>query len=162
MNTSQAHRLKRLRSFSRLLDSAIPLPGGYRIGLDGLLGLIPGFGDAAGGVAASYIIIEAAYLGASRATLLHMLFNVLLEAMVGLIPVLGDLFDFVWKANEKNLSLLEKQLQSPRPESSPEHRLKSTVLITLLVLLAVIFTMAYLGIIFLFRLITALRGNGFV
>ncbi len=151
--------MKRLRSLSKLLDSAIPLPGGYRIGLDGLVGLIPGIGDVAGGVASSYIIIESARLGATTTTLLRMVFNVLLETFIGIIPFVGDLFDFVWKANEKNMDLMEKQLHSAPPQTSPEHRLKVTVIIILVILFAGIIALAYLGFLLLFRVITALHGG---
>jgi hypothetical protein len=142
------------------LDSIIPLPGGYRIGIDGLLGLIPGIGDIAGGVASSYIIIESARLGASTTTLLRMVFNVLVESIIGLIPFLGDLFDFIWKANEKNTALMEKQLHEPQPPNSPEYRLKVTVVIIILVLFLSIVVLAYLGFMILIRLIEALRGTG--
>jgi hypothetical protein len=155
--TSSADRLKRLRSLSRLLDSAIPLPGGYRIGLDGLIGLIPGIGDVAGGVASSYIIIESARLGASTSTLLRMVYNVLLESIIGLIPVFGDLFDFAWKANEKNMALLDKQLNAAPPKSSPEHRLKLTVFIIVFLLIAGLIALVYLSLMLFFRLIAALR-----
>jgi hypothetical protein len=155
---SSARRIKRLRSLSRLLDSAIPLPGGYRIGLDGLIGLIPGIGDVAGGVASSYIIIESARLGASIPTLLRMVFNVLLESIIGLIPIFGDLFDFVWKANEKNMALMDKQFNSAQPKnSSPEHRLKLTVFIIIFFLISGLIALAYLAVMLLFVLIAALR-----
>jgi hypothetical protein len=155
---SSARRIKRLRSLSRLLDSAIPLPGGYRIGLDGLIGLIPGIGDVAGGVASSYIIIESARLGASIPTLLRMVFNVLLESIIGLIPIFGDLFDFVWKANEKNMALMDKQFNSAQPKnSSPEHRLKLTVFIIIFFLISGLIALAYLAVMLLFVLVAALR-----
>lgn len=153
-------RLKRLRALSRLLDSAFTLPGGYRIGLDGIIGLIPGFGDIAGSIASSYIIIESARLGASTATLLRMVMNVLVESLVGLIPFLGDLFDIVWKANEKNMALMEKQLAAAPPASSPETRLKAAVFIVLFLMLAGVAAIAYLGFTLLLRLIAALQGAG--
>ncbi|MGB3221669.1 MAG: DUF4112 domain-containing protein [Desulforhopalus sp.] len=155
--TSQSHRIKRLRSLSRLMDSAIPLPGGYRIGLDGLIGLIPGIGDVAGGIASSYIIIESARLGASIPTLLRMVFNVLLESIIGLIPIFGDLFDFAWKANERNMILMDKQLNSARPRSNPEHRLKITVFIIIFLLISGLIALAYLSLMLLFRLAAALH-----
>ena len=154
-----SERVRRLRSLSRLLDSSIPLPGGFRIGLDGLIGLIPGFGDLAGGVASSYIIIEAARLGATTSTLLRMVFNVLLETLIGLIPFVGDLFDFIWKANEKNMALLEKHLDSPQPKSSPEERLSTTVMIILVILIGGIVGLAYLGFMLLLQLIAALQAG---
>ncbi|HBG17903.1 MAG TPA: DUF4112 domain-containing protein [Desulfobulbaceae bacterium] len=153
-------RLQRLRALSRLLDSAIPLPGGYRIGLDGIIGLIPGFGDIAGSIASSYIIIESARLGASTATLLRMVMNVLVESVIGLIPFLGDLFDIVWKANERNMALMDKQLAAAPPASSPETRLKATVFIVLFLMLAGVIAIAYLGFTILLRLIAALQGAG--
>ena len=160
MPSSVGKRLQRIKSLSRLLDSSIPLPGGYRIGLDGLLGLIPGFGDIAGGVASSYIIIESARLGASTATLLHMVFNVLVDTIIGLIPFLGDLFDVVWKANEKNTALMEKQLNTPQPQTSPEHRLKATVIIIIVIFLFGLAALGYLAFMILIRLIEALHGSG--
>ena len=153
-------RLQRLRALSRLLDSAIPLPGGYRIGLDGIIGLIPGFGDIAGSIASSYIIIESARLGASTATLLRMVMNVLVESVVGLIPFLGDLFDIVWEANEKNMALMEKQLAAAPPVSSPETRLKAAVFIVLFLMVAGVIAIAYLGFTILLRMIAALQGAG--
>ncbi len=158
--SSVTRRLQRLQALSRLLDSSIPLPGGYRIGLDGLLGLIPGFGDIAGSIASSYIIIESARLGASTATLLHMVFNVLVDSIIGLVPFLGDLFDFVWKANEKNTALMEKQLNTPQPQSSPEHRLKATVVIIMILFFSGLLALGYLAFIILIRLIEAFHGSG--
>ena len=159
-HSSANSRLQRLRALSRLLDSAFPLPGGYRIGLDGIIGLIPGFGDIAGSIASSYIIVESARLGASTATLLRMAMNVLVESLVGLVPFLGDLFDIVWKANEKNMALMEKQLAADPPASSPETRLKATVFIILVLMLAGVAAIAYLGFTLLLRLIAALQGAG--
>lgn len=157
-SSQSAKRLKRLRSFSRLLDSSIPLPGGYRIGLDGFIGLIPGVGDIAGGLASSYIIIEAAQLGASTTTLLRMVFNVLLESIVGIIPFLGDIFDFVWKANEKNFALLEKQLHTAKPNNSPERRLQKTAVILVILLFSGLLTLAYVSFVILRYLIGLAAG----
>lgn len=100
--------LQRLRKLSRLLDNAIAVPGtNFRIGLDPILGLLPGAGDFVGTALSAYFVIEAARLGLPRATLGKMVFNILLESVVGAVPVLGDLFDFAWKANNKNMALLE-------------------------------------------------------
>ena len=83
------------------------------LGLDPILGLIPGIGDAAGAVLAAWIIVEAFRMGASRATLVRMAGNVALDAGLGVIPVLGDIFDFAWKANLRNVALLERHLAEP-------------------------------------------------
>lgn len=111
-HTGQA--LQRVRRLAWLLDNSIPIPGTrFRIGLDALIGLVPGLGDAAGAVFSSYILLEAGKLGVARSTLLRMGANVLIEAVIGVIPLAGDLFDAGWKANQRNLSLLERSLETP-------------------------------------------------
>src|SRR6185503_9317287 len=95
--------LQRVRGLAWLLDNSIPIPGTrMRIGLDAVIGLIPGLGDAAGAVLSSYILLEAGKLGAPRSTLLRMGANVLVESVVGIVPLVGDLFDAGWKANQRN------------------------------------------------------------
>ena len=84
-----------------------------RFGFDPILGLVPGLGDAVGAVLAAWVLIEAFRMGASRATLLRMAGNVALDAGLGAIPVFGDLFDFAWKANLRNVALLERHLAAP-------------------------------------------------
>jgi Domain of unknown function (DUF4112) len=101
---SEEDRLRRLDRLSRLLDNAFAIPGTrFRIGLDGILGLIPGIGDATG---AALSIVQAARLGLPVSTLLRMVGNVALETVVGAVPIVGDIFDIVWKANIRNMALL--------------------------------------------------------
>src|SRR5262245_10450567 len=108
-------RLKRVRLLSRLLDEQWRIPGiAYRVGLDGLLGLIPGVGDAAGALLSAYILYEAIQLGAPRTVLLRMAANIGIDTLVGAIPVVGDIFDIAWKANKKNAALLHAYLTSQR------------------------------------------------
>jgi hypothetical protein len=90
------------------------VPGtNLRFGLDPLLGLIPGAGDAVGAVLAGWILVEAVRLGASRATLVRMAGNVALDAILGAVPIIGDIFDFAWKANLRNVTLLKRHLMDP-------------------------------------------------
>ncbi len=110
---SASPRYRALQRLARLLDSAIALPGGLRIGVDGLIGLIPGIGDLLGAGLALYIVFGAHRLGASRSVVAHMLGNVALETLVGCVPIVGDLFDFAWKANQRNLALLEAEFARP-------------------------------------------------
>jgi hypothetical protein len=106
--------LQRIRGLAWLLDNSIPIPGTrIRIGLDALIGLIPGLGDAAGALFSSYILYEAGRLGVPRSTLLRMGANVLIESLVGIIPLFGDLFDAGWKSNQRNVLLLEQALEAP-------------------------------------------------
>lgn len=91
---------------SWLLDNSIRLPGGYRIGLDGFIGLIPGLGDFISGLLSSLIIIKANQQGVPRIIIFRMFINVLIDTMLGSLPLVGDVFDFIWKANQKNSALL--------------------------------------------------------
>jgi hypothetical protein len=110
--------LTTLRGLTRLLDEAVEIPGlGVKVGLDALIGLIPGAGDIAGGVMGFYGLIVAHRLGAPPSVLAHMLLNIGIDSLVGVVPVLGDLFDAGWKSNSKNLRLIEGYLGQPRAAS---------------------------------------------
>lgn len=111
---TSSRRLAALARFAKLLDSGIRIPGTQlRFGLDPLIGLIPGVGDAAGAVLAGWILIEAIRLGASNATLMRIAGNIALDAGLGAVPFIGDIFDFAWKANVRNVALLERHLRDP-------------------------------------------------
>jgi Domain of unknown function (DUF4112) len=112
-NTDARSRLQRLRQLAWLLDNSIPLPGGFRIGLDAVIGLVPGIGDAIGALVSVYILNEARLLGAPRSVLMRMSGNVMLETIVGAIPFAGDLFDAGFKANARNITLLERYHLDP-------------------------------------------------
>ncbi len=131
---------RRLRRLAWLLDNSIPLPGGYRIGLDGLIGLVPGIGDAAGALVSSYMVVEAGRLGASKALLLRMAFNVLLETLIGTVPVAGDLFDFAYKANLRNLHLLEAHARDPVGQRRSNRVVAAAIIVGVL---AIVFLFAW-------------------
>ena len=101
----------RARAIARLLDTAFRVPGtDIRFGLDGILGLIPGVGDVAGAALSGYVILTAARAGAPNTLLARMLANVGLDALVGAVPLLGDLFDVAFRANVRNATLLDDWL----------------------------------------------------
>ena len=103
-----------MRDLARVLDEAIRIPGtNIRIGLDALLGLLPGGGDVAGGLFSGLIILQAARSGAPTSVLGRMLGNVALDVIVGAIPILGDVFDVAWRANTRNVRLLESWRHRP-------------------------------------------------
>jgi len=105
---------ERLSRLAWLLDSSIPIPGtGFSIGLEALIGLFPVVGDLAGVLLSSYILKEAAALGVSRSILARMAFNVALEGLVGMTPFAGDVFDAAYKANQRNVRLLNDYLDRP-------------------------------------------------
>jgi hypothetical protein len=96
------------------LDSAIVVPGTrFRIGLDALIGLVPGIGDLVGTALSAYIVAAAAKRGLPSSVLLRMALNVAVEAVIGAVPILGDLFDAVWKANQRNIGLLRQYAAVP-------------------------------------------------
>lgn len=105
--------LQRLRRMASLLDSAFRIPGTeFRIGWDTILGLIPGVGDVATGLASASIVGYAARKGVRRRVIARMLANVGIDVLVGAIPVLGDVFDAGFKANLRNVKLLERELSA--------------------------------------------------
>ena len=101
----------RLEAIADWLDSKFVIPGTkLRFGLDFVLGILPGVGDGVAAVPAAYLILEAQRLGAPPALLMRMGFNVLLDLAVGAIPLVGDLFDFGFKDNRRNIALLKQYL----------------------------------------------------
>jgi hypothetical protein len=107
--------IERLRQLAYLLDDRFRIPGTkYRIGLDGLIGLVPGLGDAATTLLSLYIVLEARRLGVPVTKLGRMGLNVGLDAVLGAVPLVGDLFDVAWKANRRNLALLLDHVDADR------------------------------------------------
>ena len=124
---------KRLNRLAWFLDNSIPLPGTkYKIGVDAIIGLIPGIGDAIGTVLSSYILGEAARLGVPKKVLLQMAFNVAIESIIGLVPFVGDVFDMAWKANLRNVQLLEGYMDNPQ-KTTTSSRYFSLALIVVLI-----------------------------
>lgn len=116
--------LTRLDGLARVLDSAVRIPGtDVRLGVDALIGIIPVAGDLVGKLVSAYLIYEARRLGASRWVIARMSANTTLDTVVGAIPVLGDVFDLMYRANEKNVRLLREHLAA-RGARSSKHRAK--------------------------------------
>ena len=105
--------LKKIRQISKLLDSQFEFRG-FRFGVDPLLGLIPGLGDFVTSLLSFYTIHLSWQMKCPPVLLFRMGVNVLLDNLIDLIPFLGNFFDFFWKANQRNLRLLEKYLENPR------------------------------------------------
>lgn len=107
----QLNKLRRIRKIARLLDTAIGIPGTkFRIGLDPILGLIPGGGDLVGAAISAYMIYLASSFGLEKSKISKMIQNIALETTVGFVPIVGDLFDAYFKANIRNLDILEQHL----------------------------------------------------
>ena len=143
LTAAQVQRLNTLKHIARLLDSAFVVPGtDFRIGLDPLLGLVPGLGDLASPLFAIALLWQSRDLGIPRVVQLRMIFNVAIDALVGLLPVAGDLFDFAWKANDRNLVLLERHAYEQRRPSASDWLFVIASIALLLVIAAVPFLLA--------------------
>lgn len=140
-NESTRQRLHRL---AWVLDNSIPVPGlgGYRIGVDGFIGLIPGIGDAVGALLSSYILAEAVRLGVPKTVLLRMYANMLVDSVVGLIPLAGDVFDVTWKSNLRNVNLLDTYLENPQRTTTSSRWFAVGFMAAVLLLLVVIVVLA--------------------
>ncbi len=138
------------------MDSQFRL-GGFRFGLDGVLGLIPGVGDIVTTGISIYIIAEAAKLGCSPTTLIRMALNLAFENLVDMVPILGNVFDFLWKANSRNIDLLDKHLADPRHTT---HQSRGVLLIIVLSLLSVLFASLYVTFLVIKTLLVAIQSMG--
>ncbi|MDE3105209.1 MAG: DUF4112 domain-containing protein [Acidobacteriota bacterium] len=99
---------------SHVLDDFLRIPyTSIRFGLDGIVGLIPGIGDALGGIASCIILVAAWARGVPYPVLVRMVLNVGIETVVGAVPVVGDLFDIAWRANRRNYALLVGAVEAP-------------------------------------------------
>jgi len=117
VHESHVRTLAALRKWSVLLDSAFRVPGtNFSFGLDPILGLIPGLGDLTSPVFAALLLLHSVRMRIPRVIQMRMLINAALDLLIGLVPVVGDFFDFGWKANVRNLALLERYAH---PDSKP-------------------------------------------
>jgi hypothetical protein len=129
----ELRRLEALRNVARLLDSAFRIPGTtYRIGLDPILGFLPGFGDLVSPLFALAIVWNARTFGVPRIVVIRMLVNVAIDAVLGAVPLIGDLFDFTWKANSMNLALLERHAAGERAETTGDWVFVGAVMLILM------------------------------
>jgi hypothetical protein len=135
-----------LKRLEILLDEAIRIPViGVRFGLDGIVGLVPGVGDVLAGLLSLVIPIAAWMRGVPYVTLLRMMVNVGIGVLAGSVPVLGDIFDILWKANRRNYRLLQRHLLEPRRHSWRDW----AFLLVLLGLLGLVFALPILVLVWL-------------
>jgi Domain of unknown function (DUF4112) len=131
------------RGLARVLDDLIRIPGTrIGIGLDPILNLIPVAGDAAGTAMSAYLLVTAVRMQVPKRVIARMFVNISIDAIVGAIPVLGQAFDFFWKANTKNLLLLEKYAVTPDYITLQSGKVVGGVLAMVLILLLVIVVLA--------------------
>lgn len=115
----QSKGLREVAYLAKLMDSQFRLPGtNFRFGLDGIIGLIPGAGDLSTFAVSSYMLWIMARNGASGFVLARMVLNVVIDTIIGSIPLIGDIFDFAFKANTRNLRLMQEHYQEGRHKGS--------------------------------------------
>jgi len=144
-------RLRQLRRLARLFDSAFRIPGtNIRFGLDPIIGLVPGIGDLASPVLTIMILWHAAALRVPKVVLARMVLNTTIDALLGVVPVAGDVFDVAWKSNDWNLALLERHAVPGGHATSGDWLFVSiclavVMLAALVPLLAVMWVLQWLG-----------------
>ena len=104
-------KLTRLRQLSENLDESFTIPGtNIKFGIDALIGLVPGGGDLIGGLFSLYLLRTAIKMKLPNSAILSIMFNVIIDTTIGIVPVIGDIFDIFWKSNKRNMRIIEKNL----------------------------------------------------
>ena len=104
-------KLTRLRQLSENLDESFTIPGtNIKFGIDALIGLVPGGGDLIGGLFSLYLLRTAIKMKLPKSAILSIMFNIIIDTTIGIVPVIGDIFDIFWKSNKRNMRIIEKHL----------------------------------------------------
>jgi hypothetical protein len=144
---------QRLATLAWLLDSSIQIPGTrFTVGIDALIGLFPFIGDMIGVLFSSYILSEASRLGAPKYVLMRMSFNIGIEGLVGIVPLAGDLFDAAFKANQRNVKLLNDWFDRPQKTERASRAFGLGLVIAVLLFLALLGYVGFLLVRWLFSL----------
>ena len=134
---TQTSTISNLDSLARLMDSRFTIPGtNIRFGLDSIIGLVPGVGDFATFMVSGYMVSILAKNGASGFVLARMTLNILIDALIGSIPILGDIFDVAFKANQRNIKLLREHYVEGRHKGGAWKVILPIILLLILVIAA--------------------------
>lgn len=138
-----------LRKFARLMDEAFPLPGtNIRVGLDAVIGLIPGIGDVVGGVLSTWIVVGALRHRVPPSIIARMVLNICIDLLFGAVPVAGDVFDFLFEENMKNMRLLEKHRDRRQPpRSTTQIALVAALILAFILLIALLLVAAVVALV---------------
>ena len=134
--------LREIGMLAKLMDSQFRIPGtNMRFGLDGIIGLIPGAGDLSTFAVSGYMLWIMARNGASSYVLARMTMNILIDALIGSIPFVGDVFDFAFKANTRNMRLMQQHYQEGRHKGSAWKVIVPVLIVLFLIIIAIIYGM---------------------
>lgn len=140
INNEYSGRLRWVEQISQLMDNKFRIPGtNFRFGLDPILNLIPGLGAVSGFAISGALLLTMTRYGASGKVLIMMLINIVLDALIGAIPVLGWIFDFAYKANTRNIKLLKEHYIENKHPGSGKGLLVLIVLILVLLTILIIY-----------------------
>lgn len=132
--------LKHMEKLAKLLDAQFRIPGtDFRFGLDSLIGLVPGAGDLSTFAVSGYMVLILARNGASGFVLARMVFNILIDAIIGSVPLIGDLFDIAFKANMRNMKLMQEHYQEGRHKGSAAKVIVPVLIVVFLIIVAFIY-----------------------
>ncbi len=135
INSVQNKEIAGLETLARLMDSRFRIPGtNVRFGLDSLIGLIPGAGDMGTFLVSGYMLTVLSKNGASGFVLARMTLNILIDSIIGAIPVLGDIFDVFYKANQRNMQLMREHYVEGRHRGSAWKLIIPLLLLILIIL----------------------------
>lgn len=153
LTAAEEQRLEGLRRIAQLLDNAFVVPGtSYRVGLDPILGVLPGLGDLISPLFTIGVLLQARALGVPKVVQGRMMINAGVDALLGTVPVIGDLFDFAWKANAKNLALLELHAREERSGSAGDYAF-------VVLMIAIVVTLAALPVVLLGWFLSAIGAR---
>ena len=139
-----ASRMQAIRAWRTLLDSAFRVPGTQiRFGWDPIIGLVPWVGDVATALFACALIVQAHQMRVPRVVQLRMLINVAADVLLGLVPIFGDVADVFWKANARNMQLLERHAARPQPATAADYAFVVLVLASVLAVAALPLAVMY-------------------
>ncbi len=142
MQKQVTSKLKWVERVSHLMDEQFRLPGtNFRFGLDPIINLIPVAGDLGGFAVSTVLLLTMAKHGVSRAVLLKMTLNIILDSTIGAIPILGHIFDFAYKSNSRNIKLLKEHYEEGRHQGSGKGIIAWIVIILLICFLLFVYVM---------------------
>jgi hypothetical protein len=146
----QASAISNIEALAKLMDSQFTIPGTHiRFGLDAIIGLVPGAGDFATFLISGYMVMILAKNGASGFVLARMTFNILIDALIGSIPILGDLFDVAFRANQRNVKLMREHYIEGRHKGG-SWKLVLPLMLSVLLVIAALAWLSYKTYLWLF------------